>query len=73
MQMNIADAKAKLSELISLSEQGQEVIIARGGQPVVRLVPIVTTGFRFGVAQGEGGALPDFLSPMTEEELADWE
>ena len=50
MQMNIADAKAKLSELISLSEQGQEVVIARGGQPVVRLVPIATTGFRFGVA-----------------------
>jgi prevent-host-death family protein len=73
MQMNIADAKAKLSELISLSEQGQEVVIARGGQPVVRLVPIVATGFRFGLAQGEGGALPDFLAPLSEEELADWE
>lgn len=73
MQMNIADAKARLSELITLSQQGQEVIIARGGQPVVRLVPITATGFRFGLAQGEGGVLPDFLAPMSEGELADWE
>lgn len=38
MQMNIAEAKAKLSELIAAAENGEEVIIARGGQPAVRLV-----------------------------------
>lgn len=30
MQMNIAEAKAKLSELIAAAELGQEVVIARG-------------------------------------------
>ena len=40
MQMNIAEAKAKLSELIAAAERGDEVVIARGGQPVVRLVPV---------------------------------
>jgi prevent-host-death family protein len=38
MQMNIAEAKAKLSELIAAVERGEDVLIARGGHPVVRLV-----------------------------------
>ncbi len=37
IQMNIAEAKAKLSALIEAAERGEEVIIARNGQPVARL------------------------------------
>jgi prevent-host-death family protein len=40
IQMNVAEAKAKLSELIAAAERGEEVIIARGGQPVVRVVSV---------------------------------
>jgi prevent-host-death family protein len=40
LQMNVAEAKAKLSELIAAAERGEEVIIARGGTPVVRLVSV---------------------------------
>ncbi len=36
---NISDAKATLSKLIERVEQGKEVIIARAGKPVARLVP----------------------------------
>ncbi len=36
--MNIAEAKSKLSELVARAEAGEEVIIARAGKPVVRLV-----------------------------------
>lgn len=38
--MNVAEAKAKLSELISRAEAGEEVEIARDGVPAVRLTPV---------------------------------
>ena len=64
MQMNVADAKAKLSELVAAAERGEEVIIARGGHPVVRL----------GALKGlvASGSVPDFLEPMSEDELEEW-
>ena len=34
------DAKSRLSELVAAAEGGQEVIIARGGTPVARLVAV---------------------------------
>ncbi len=36
---NIHEAKLQLSQLIERAEAGEEVIIAREGKPVVRLVP----------------------------------
>jgi prevent-host-death family protein len=39
VQMNIAQAKARLSELVARAEAGEDVIIARGGKPVVSLIP----------------------------------
>jgi len=38
--VNLADAKARLSELVSKAERGVETVITRRGQPVARLVPI---------------------------------
>lgn len=74
MQMNIAEAKAKLSELIAAVERGEDVVIARGGVPVARIVP-ATHGarFRIGLADGEAGACPDFLEPMVDADLRLWE
>jgi prevent-host-death family protein len=40
IQINIAEAKAKLSELVARAEAGEEVIIARAGKPSVVLRPI---------------------------------
>ena len=40
IQMNIAEAKAKLSELVARAEAGEEVILARDGKPVAVLKPI---------------------------------
>lgn len=37
--MNIAEAKAKLSELVARAEAGEEVVIARDGVPVVIMRP----------------------------------
>lgn len=39
IQVNIARAKATLSELVARAEAGEEVVIARDGRPVVVLTP----------------------------------
>ena len=73
-KVTIHVAKTQLSRLIEAALSGEDVIIAKGDKPVVRLVAIPQGQFRFGVlksgALGEG---PDFLAPMEEDELADWE
>jgi prevent-host-death family protein len=37
---NIHDAKSQLSKLIELALEGEEVIIAKAGKPIIKLVPI---------------------------------
>jgi prevent-host-death family protein len=39
MQVNILEAKNRLSQLIKSAQAGEEVVIANRGEPVVRLVP----------------------------------
>jgi prevent-host-death family protein len=55
--VNMLDAKTNLSELVRKVEVGEhaEVIIARNGKPVARLVPIVSGDptHRIGVARGQ--------------------
>ena len=67
-------AKTQLSRLIEAALSGEEVVIAKGEKPVVRLVPIPQGAFRFGVlGPGALGDGPDFLAPLDEDELAAWE
>ena len=74
MQMNIAEAKAKLSELIAAVERGENVVIARSGVPVARIVPAAHgMMFRIGLADGEVARCPDFLEPMADDDLRSWE
>lgn len=40
MQVNVLEAKSRLSQLIKSAQAGEEVIIANRGEPVVRLVPL---------------------------------
>ena len=46
IQVNVADAKARLSELIAAAERGEDVIIARAGAAVVRLIPVAAPTVR---------------------------
>jgi len=39
-QYNMHEAKSKLSQLVAQALEGQEVILARDGQPAVKLVPV---------------------------------
>jgi len=75
MQMNIAEAKAKLSELVAAAERGEDVILARGGHPVARITSMVApAGLRFGPLKGlvSEDSVPDFTEPMSEDELREW-
>jgi prevent-host-death family protein len=71
-QYNVQEAKTRLSELLHMVERGEDVVIAKAGKPVARLVMIERpTKRRIGFVKGQ---LPDnFLEPMDEEELALWE
>ena len=37
MKVNMHEAKSRLSELIRLAEQGETVVVARNGEPIVEL------------------------------------
>lgn len=75
MLVNTHEAKTQLSRLIAAAEAGEEVIIARRGTPAVKLVPVEKRTFRFGTLAHlvDPETIPDFLAPMSEEELALWE
>lgn len=44
MQVNILDAKNRLSELVRLVQQGEQVVLANRGRPVARLVAVQPAG-----------------------------
>jgi prevent-host-death family protein len=71
----IHEAKTNLSKLIEQACQGEEVVIARGPEPVVRLVPIADVKGRRqpGALRGKLRVGPEFFEPLTDEELARWE
>lgn len=72
-RVTIHAAKTHLSRLIEAALAGEEVVIARGSTPVVRLVPIPKPAFKVGLLAGKLGTGPDFLSPMDDAELYLWE
>ena len=73
MQFSVHTAKTQLSKLIEAALAGEEVVITKGAKPVVRLVPIPQSGFRFGLLEEKVGTVPDFFEPMSEEDLKLWE
>ncbi len=66
MQVNIHQAKTHLSKLLERVALGEEVIIAKAGQPVARLVAIKKhRGKRpLGLAKGEIWVADDFDAPL---------
>lgn len=68
-QINIHEAKTQLSRLIELAQAGQELIIAKAGKPVARLVPINSGSImprRLGLLDGEIQAPDDFNAPLPD-------
>lgn len=71
--ITIHKAKAQLSRLIEKACRGEEVVIARGKKPVVRLIPLESkTGKRKpGAWKGKISYSPDAFDPLTDQELKD--
>jgi prevent-host-death family protein len=65
---NVLEAKTHLSRLIERVEAGEEVVIARAGRPVARLVPYHTrtTPRVPGIWRGQVRLAPDFDAPNQE-------
>ena len=72
--VNVRQAKTHLSRLLAQAEAGEEVVIARRGEPVVRLVPCRPKGKRrFGAMKGRIVVDENILEPLPIDELAHWE
>ncbi len=73
--VTIHAAKTNLSKLLARVEAGEEIVIARGKTPIARLTPVRSPPAlrRFGAMKGIVSVGPEFLEPMTEAELKEWE
>jgi prevent-host-death family protein len=70
-QLNLAEAKAKLSQLVNQAAKGKGVIIAKSGIPMAKLVPLdddKPKEFKFGTLKG---VLTDELVEAIEAPLPD--
>ena len=72
-QVTIHAAKTNLSKLIEAALGGEEIVIAKGSKPVVRLIPFARSPFKIGVLKGKLGNSPDFIEPMAASDLDLWE
>ncbi len=72
--VNVHEAKTHLSRLLADAEAGKDVVIARNGKPVAKLVPYAPKGKRqFGSMKGLIELDDSFFDPLPEEELKLWE
>jgi prevent-host-death family protein len=73
-QFSVHDAKTNLSKLIAAALEGDEVVIARGNVPAVRLVPVAPRGKRrFGALKGKIAIDARFDESLPEDELRGWD
>ena len=69
---NIHEAKTHFSKLLERVSNGEEVVIAKAGKPVARLLPYVAeedTPRVPGIDRGKVTIMPDFDAPLAEFDL----
>ena len=73
--VNVHQAKTQLSRLLARAEDGEDIVIARNGEPVARLVSISAprSKRRFGALRGRIIVDDRFFEPLPENELIRWE
>lgn len=73
--VNIHEAKTHLSRIVDEVAAGSEVIIAKAGKPMARLMPL--TGIprekKLGLLKGKIKVPDDFNAPLSEDVMADFE
>jgi prevent-host-death family protein len=74
MEVNIHQAKTHLSKLLRRTMEGEEIIIARAGVPIARLVPVEPekAPFPLGIDKGKFEVPEDFNDPLPPELLAEF-
>ncbi len=65
--VNVHEAKTHLSKLLERVSGGEEIVIARSGKPVARLVPYPHPARKPGQLKGKITIGPDFDDPLPEE------
>lgn len=70
----VHQAKTNLSKLLRKVENGEEVIIARGKEPVAKIIPFLARKKKRvpGSLKGKIWYAPDAFDPLSKEELAEW-
>lgn len=73
--VTVHQAKTTLSRLIQQALDGEEVVIARGDTPVVRLVPLAAEApaRAFGAWKGKLRVDSRFFEPLPDDELSEWQ
>lgn len=73
--VNVAEAKARLPELIERAGRGEEIVLARNGRPRARLLPLETDhSLRVpGKGKGRFRILRGFDAPLPADVLASFE
>lgn len=61
-QFNVAEAKARFSELVQKAISGEEIVIAKDNRPLLKLVPLAAPARKRkpGTAKGRVWIAPDF-------------
>lgn len=74
MIVGVHEAKTTLSRLLARVEAGEEIVIARSGRPVARLVPVTpeVPQRRPGSWAGQVRIGADFDAPLPEADMAAW-
>jgi len=69
MEVNIHEAKTHLSKLLARVAAGEEVVIAKAGKPVARLVPLASAPRKrvLGTAKGDFTVPDDFDDPLPKD------
>ena len=72
-EVNIHEAKTHLSRLLERVQQGEEVVIAKAGKPIAKLVKVEPTSERIlGSGIGTIQFTPGWDAPLTDEEMKDF-
>ena len=73
--VNVHEAKTHFSKLLARVMAGEEIIIAKAGKPVARLVPVEAPARprKPGSARGQIWVAPDFDAPLPESILQAFE
>lgn len=73
--VNMHEAKTHLSRLVEDASEGEEIVIAKAGKPVARLVPVrpMRKRRKLGWLKGKLEVPEDFDAPLPDEVIAEFE